>query len=177
MNYLDIVLGILLIISAINGFVKGFVEELAGLVALLLGIWAAIHFSDLIAKQLTAWFGWSFDQLPVMAFIITFILVVILVNIIGSLINKLVKAASLGFLNRLAGLGFGVIKGALILSIILVVFEKIDKNVHLLPESVREESRLYDPVMKLAPGIFPFLDFWGDQSENPEESPGKGNLL
>ncbi len=177
MNFLDIVLGILLIIAAINGFVKGFVEELAGLVALLLGIWAAIHFSDIIAEQLTAWFGWSFDQLPIVAFIITFIVVVILVNIIGSVINKLVKAASLGFLNRLAGLGFGVIKGALILSIILVVFEKIDKNVHILPESVREESRLYDPVLKLAPGVFPFLDFWGEQSEESQDTPGKGKLF
>ena len=44
MNYLDIVLVVLLILSAINGFSKGFVEELAGLIALILGIWAAIHF-------------------------------------------------------------------------------------------------------------------------------------
>lgn len=114
MNYLDIVLAILLILSAINGFVKGFVEELAGLVALILGIWAALRFSDRVAQWLIDQFNWTFEHLNIIAFFITFILVVILVNLIGSWVNKMVKAVSLGFINRLAGLAFGVIKLSLI---------------------------------------------------------------
>lgn len=111
MNYLDIILIILLFLAAINGFVKGFVEELAGLVALILGVWVAIHFSDSVAQFLVDQFSWKFRNISLVAFLITFLLVVVLVNIVGSYINKLVKAVSLGFLNRLAGLAFGVIKG------------------------------------------------------------------
>ena len=39
MNYIDIILGVLLIIAAIRGFRKGFIIELASLAALVLGIW------------------------------------------------------------------------------------------------------------------------------------------
>jgi len=168
MNYLDIVLGILLILSTLNGFSKGFVEELAGLVALILGIWVAIHFSDVASHYLTDHFNWTFRHLTLVSFIVTFLVVVILVNIIGSFIGKMVKAASLGFPNRLAGLAFGAVKGALILSVLLVIFDRIDRDVHLISEQKKSESRLYTPVKNFAPGVFPFLDFWG---ENVPEEP------
>lgn len=169
MNYLDIVLAILLLLAAINGFVKGFVEELAGLVALILGIWAALRFSDRVALFLMERLGWDFEHLNIVAFIITFAIVVILVSFIGSYVNKLVHAVSLGFLNRLAGLGFGVIKGALILSILLVVFNKFDKDVHIINQDVKNQSRLFAPIKNFAPGVFPFLDFWGENNQEEAE--------
>ncbi len=169
MNYLDIVLAILLLLAAINGFVKGFVEELAGLVALILGIWAALRFSDRVAQFLMERLGWGFEHLNIVAFIITFAIVVILVSFIGSYVNKLVHAVSLGFLNRLAGLGFGIIKGALILSILLVVFNKFDKDVHIINQDVKTQSRLFTPIKNFAPGVFPFLDFWGENSQQEAE--------
>jgi membrane protein required for colicin V production len=169
MNYLDIVLAILLILSAINGFVKGFVEELAGLVALILGIWAALRFSDRVAQWLIDQFNWTFEHLNIIAFFITFILVVILVNLIGSWVNKMVKAVSLGFINRLAGLAFGVIKGALVLSIFLVIFNKFDQDIHLINQNVKATSRLYNPLKDFAPGVFPFLDFWGENTPDEPE--------
>ena len=47
MNYIDIILGILLLLSAIGGFKKGLIVELASLAALILGIWGAIEFYNL----------------------------------------------------------------------------------------------------------------------------------
>ncbi len=164
MNYLDIVLVVFLILSAIHGFSKGFVEELAGLVALILGIWAAIHFSDIVARFLTENLHITFQYLSVVAFLLTFIVVVILVHLIGSFFNKLVHSVALGFLNRLAGLVFGVIKGALILSMILVIFHKINEDTHIISESTKADSKLYNPIRNFTPGIFPFLDIWGDHS-------------
>ncbi len=169
MNYLDIILGILLILSAFNGFSKGFVEELAGLVALILGIWVAIHFSDVVARYLTDHFHFTFEHLHIAAFIITFVIVVVLVYLVGALVNKVVKAASLGFLNRLAGFGFGIIKGALILSVVLVVFNRIDKDVHIISEQTKADSKLFEPIKNFAPGVFPFLDFWGENKQQKTE--------
>jgi membrane protein required for colicin V production len=166
MNYLDLILGILLLLTAINGFAKGFVEELAGLIGLILGIWIAIHFSDIVANFLTDTFDWSFKHLSIIAFIITFVIVVILVQIIGSVISKMVKAVHLGFLNRLAGVALGMAKGALILSVLLIVFNKIDKDVHILSQETRANSRLFEPIKNFGPGIFPFLDFWGENSKD-----------
>ncbi|MFZ5431128.1 MAG: CvpA family protein [Bacteroidota bacterium] len=165
MNYIDIILLVLLLLSAFNGLHKGFVEELSGLVALILGIWAALHFSGIVARLLTENFDLQGKYLSIIAFASTFILVIILVNLVGSAVNNLVKAVHLGLLNRLAGFVFGVIKGALILSVFLVIFNKLDQDVHLIPREAKSGSRMYEPVRNFAPSVFPFLDFWGEHKE------------
>ncbi len=171
MNYIDIILLILILLSAINGFRKGFIEELAGLAALILGIWAALQFSGLIAQLITENFDYQSRFLSVIAFLVTFIIVLIIVNIIGAMVSKLIKSIHLGFLNQLAGLVFGVVKGALVLSVFLVVFNKLDQDVHLISKEAKQNSRMYEPVKNFAPSVFPFLDFWGelDQKEKSGE--------
>jgi hypothetical protein len=59
----------------------------------------------------------------------------------------------------LAGLAFGAVKGALILSVLLVIFDKIDEDVHIISADTKSQSRLYTPIRNFAPGVFPFLDF------------------
>ncbi|MCK5906820.1 MAG: CvpA family protein, partial [Flavobacteriales bacterium] len=45
-NYIDLVLGGILVYGAIKGLMKGLIVEIAGLLALIIGVWGAIHFSD-----------------------------------------------------------------------------------------------------------------------------------
>lgn len=169
MNYIDIVLVILLVFSAIGGFKNGLIVELASLAALILGIWGAIHFSYVTSDFLIENLNFNSEHLPVISFIVTFIVIVILVHIVANVVDKMVETIMLGFVNKLAGLVFGVLKAALILSIILLVFDKIDKDVKILPESTKSESRMYEPIRNLAPSIFPFIDFWNDNEKR--ESP------
>lgn len=166
MNYIDIVLGILLILSAISGFRKGLVVELASLAALVLGIWGAVEFSHITSEFLVENFNWQWDHLNIASFIITFVVIVILVHIVGSTVNKLVETVMLGFVNKLAGLVFGILRAALILSIILVVFDKIDEDMEILSQDAKSESRMYEPIRSLAPTIFPFINFWNDESDS-----------
>ena len=168
MNYIDIILALLLFFSAINGFRKGLISELASLAALILGIWGAIEFSYVTTDFLTENFEIHTRYLNIISFIITFAVIVILVHVVGSVINKLVETVMLGFVNKLAGMAFGILKSALILSIILVVFDKIDEDVEILSRKAKSESRLYAPIRNFAPSIFPFIDFW-DQDNNPNE--------
>jgi len=169
MNYIDIVLGILLLLSAIGGFKKGLIVELASLAALVLGIWGAIEFSYITSEFLVDNFDWKWDHLNVVSFIITFIVIVILVHIVGKTVTKLVETVMLGFVNKLAGLVFGFLKGAIILSIVLVVFDKINEDIKIISEDTKNESRIYEPLKNLAPSIFPFIDFWDNESENSDE--------
>ena len=46
MNVLDIIILVLLVLGLINGFRKGLFVEVASLVALVAGIYGAIHFSN-----------------------------------------------------------------------------------------------------------------------------------
>ncbi|NQU52447.1 MAG: CvpA family protein [Bacteroidetes bacterium] len=171
MNYIDIVLGILLVLSAIGGFRKGLVVELASLAALILGIWGAVEFSYVTSEFLVENFDWKWDHLNIVSFIVTFVVIVILVHIVGSTVNKLVETVMLGFVNKLAGLVFGILRAALILSIILVVFDKIDEDMEILSSETKAESRMYEPIRNLAPTIFPFIDFWDDESNSDNDEP------
>jgi len=166
MNYIDIILGLLLLFAAISGFRKGLVSELASLAALILGIWGAIEFSYITTDFLIENFNFETEYLNIISFIITFIVIVILVHVVGSAVNKFIEAAMLGFINKLAGLAFGILRSALILSIILIVFDKIDEDVEILSKEAKTESRLYEPIRNFAPSLFPFINIW-DTSDEP----------
>ena len=168
MNYIDIILGILLIIAAFRGFSKGFIVELASLAALVLGVWGAIHFSYFTADYIRETFDYHPEHLGLISFFITFLLIVVVVHILGNILDKLAQALALGFINHLAGLLFGIFKTALILSILLVVLDRVDTQSHILPQEDKENSRVYEPLKSLAPTLLPFLNFW-DADENLRE--------
>ena len=165
MNYIDIILLVLLILSAIGGFKNGLIAEVVSLAALVLGIWGAIEFSYITAEFLTEKLNLNTEHLNIISFIVTFVVIVILVHIVGNTINKMVEAVTLGFVNKLAGMVFAVLKSALILSIILLIFDRIDKDVKILPEKAKSESRMYEPIKNFAPSLLPFINFWDDNSE------------
>jgi membrane protein required for colicin V production len=157
-NYIDIVLGVLLVLAAFRGFYKGFVAEVASLAALILGIWGAIHFSHLTSDFIVDTFNYNPEHLGLVAFIATFLVIVIVVHLVGKAVETIISAVALGFVNRLAGILFGIIKTALILSVLLLVFEEVDENVGMIPKDVKADSQMYEPVKNLLPTIFPFLN-------------------
>jgi len=169
MNYIDLILGIILILAAIQGFRQGFIVELASLAALILGIWGAMHFSDWTADFITDITGYKSNHLSTIVFVVTFIAIVILIHVLGKVLDTAVKAVALGFLNRLAGIIFGVLKASVILSIFLLLFETIDENVHILPSSQKAESKIYEPMKQLVPTLFPFIKLWETKKETDPE--------
>ena len=172
MNYIDIILAILLVLAAISGFRNGLITEVVSLAALVLGIWGAIEFSYVTSDFLVENLNIQSDHLGIISFIITFIVIIILVHIVGNVINKMVETMMMGFINKLAGLVFGVLKAALILSIILLVFDFIDEDVKILSEKTKSESRMYAPIRDFAPSLLPFIDFWNDKKSD-DGSDGK----
>ena len=168
MNYIDIILGILLLLAAINGFRKGFVVEAASFAALILGIWGAIRFSYIASDVMIKQFNFTSRHLGVISFLVTLIIIAILVHLVGKVADNFVKAAQLGFVNRLAGLVFGFIKSALILSVVLMAFDAIDENFKVVSKEAKEKSRVYEPMKMLAPKVFPFVKSWTEK--NPPES-------
>ena len=172
MNYIDIILGLIFLFAAIGGFRKGLISELASLAALVLGVWGAIEFSYITSDFLTENFSLETEYLNIISFIVTFIVIVILVHIVGSAVNKFIEVAMLGFLNKAAGLVFGILRSALVLSIVLLVFDKIDEDVEILSQKAKTESRMYEPVRNFAPSLFPFIQNWvdGKNEENKDEN-------
>jgi membrane protein required for colicin V production len=95
------------------------------------------------------------------------------VHFLARALEKLLKAAALGIVNRIAGVLFAVLRTAFLLSVILVVLNTIDRRAPFIPDEHKENSLLYRPLSSLAPAIFPYLDFDGvrkriPRSEAPE---------
>lgn len=157
MNWIDFVIIILLVFGLARGFIDGFIKELASLLALILGIWGAIKFSSFTAEKLYDYFDMTGQYVGIIAFLITFVIIVILVHFVGLIVDKFIEKISLGVLNSLLGLLFGLFKTALILSVIFTVMNAIDANHRFLPRKTIESSRLYSPIADIAPALFPVI--------------------
>jgi membrane protein required for colicin V production len=157
MNWLDAFIVIVLILSVVMGFINGFVKEVASLAAFILGIWGAIRFSGFTAEKLYDFFDLTGQFVGIVAFVVTFGLIVVVIHFVGIVVDKIVNAAALGFINRLLGMVFGVIKSVLIMSIFFSVMNAIDARRSFLPGKAIEESRFYNPISDIAPSIFPII--------------------
>ena len=138
---------------------------MASLAALILGIWGSIQFSYITTDLLIKYFNLQTDYLNIISFAITFIVIVILVHVVAGVINKMVNTGVLGITNKLAGMVFGVVRSILFLSIILLIFDKIDEDFEILPKDVKANSRMYEPIKNIATSIFPFIDNWRENQE------------
>jgi membrane protein required for colicin V production len=169
MNGIDIVLLGILILALIRGFIKGFIMQLAGLAALILGIYAAIHFSVYLGSMLQSKI--SLDPLIIrwISFGILFSLVVLAVHFLGKLVEKLVKITTLSFLNRIAGALFSGIKAIFILAVLVTMLNVIDQRIHILPAEKTEKSVFYKPLSALIPSLFPRI--FNKQKEKKQSVP------
>ena len=158
MNILDILIGIPLIYAIYKGFTKGFIYEVATLIALILGVYGAIHFSDFTAEVIQDTFDYESQYMEYISFIVTFIVIVIGVNLIGRVIDKVVEAVALGFVNRLLGLAFGLLKGILILSIVVHLLNYVNDKFNFISQEKKKESLLYEPMTDISDKIFDFFD-------------------
>ncbi len=155
-NTLDIIMLIPLAWGLFTGFKKGLIIELASLIALVAGIYAAVHFSFLTASYLSQYVDISETYLPVISFILTFVLVVLAVHFVGKIVEKLVKMVALGFFNRLGGAVFSMFKYAVFVSVLILLVNKFMPGI--VSEKDKEGSYLYEPVEKIAPFLWEKLD-------------------
>lgn len=157
MNYLDILLILPLIIGAWRGFKKGFIIEIFTLLALLVGLYAGIHFSDFMAGLLKDYLGMTSEYVPIIAFTIVFLAVGAMVYFAGKMIEKAVTAVALSPLNKIAGLTFGIVKMLFFTSTALVILESYDQQGKFLPAEIKDNSLLYHPVKNVSLTTIPAL--------------------
>lgn len=160
MNTFDIILLIFLGYGFIRGLFKGLFVEVASLLALILGIYGAIHFSEFVGNYLHELLDWNKKYITIASFVITFLAIVIAISLAGKLLTKLADFASLGMLNKIFGGVFGFLKMALIVSVLLIYFNKFNNKVAFVEEATLQESVLYKPIKEMAGIMFPsfFID-------------------
>ena len=162
MGFLDIILGVLLAFALYKGVRNGLFVELASLVSLLAGIYFAIKFSSFIKELLAGFVKWNPNTIQVVAFILTFLLVVIGISLLGKFLTGIADFAFLGWLNKIGGGFFRVLKTILIIGIVFKVFEKINYHNFLAKKETLDKSLFYNPIQKTAGFMYPSIENWYD---------------
>jgi membrane protein required for colicin V production len=157
MNVFDIIIAALLLFGFIRGLMKGLFAEVASLIALIAGVYGAIHFSNYAGDFLKDSVSWDEKYISLTAFAITFIIIIVAVVLLGRLFTKLADFASLGILNKILGGVFGSLKIGLILSVIFIFFGKMNDTIPFVKKETINTSILFNPVKKIAPTIFPSI--------------------
>ena len=118
--FIDIVFAVIILAMAISATVKGFVVELFGKAAFVLGLLVAVMFYGKLYPFIVKWISVEFFAQAV-AFILLFIATYLLVKIIQHIVGTLFKSDIMSGLNRAMGFLLGIIEGILIVAVILIV--------------------------------------------------------
>lgn len=154
---LDIILSICLAASVIQGLVKGFTDQIIALVSIILGTWAAFKFSDLVCGWADPYLHMSGQVLHVIVFILMIIAVIVVMHLLGKVIKASIKFVMLGWLDRLLGAVFALLKATLIIGILIILFNTLNTSFHIVDETVMEKSVFYSPIKRIAYEVFPYF--------------------
>lgn len=171
MGFLDIVLGALLVFSLYKGIVNGLFVELASFLSLLVGVYFAVKFSEVTKDFIVEHLHWNPNSIQVVAFILTFLLVVIGIHFLAKILTGIVDFAFLGWINKLGGGIFRVLKTVLIVGLLFSVFEKINHNHFFAKQETLDNSIFYNPIQKTAAFMYPSITKWyGNIKKNEQTS-------
>ncbi len=163
MNVLDIILLLCFVPAIIGGLRRGFIAQVVAIISIILGIWLSFKFSAVLSGWLGQWIEAGEQVLHVISFAVIMILAILCLAAVGKLIEATVKIILLGWLNRLLGLIFALLKYALIIGLLLMLFNSLNGQFHLVNQKVLDSSLLYGPLLNLANSVFPYLKaliFW-----------------
>jgi membrane protein required for colicin V production len=167
MEIIDLIILIPLIYGAWKGFKKGFIMELFTILALLVGLYAAFHFSDKITEMIVGKTHEKPGYLPAISFLLLFLAVGAMVYFGGKALEQVLKIAQLSFLNKGIGALIGILKWGYLIGCVFVFIQSIDTNERFITKNNKENAILYPAVTGLVsitiPGvtktrIFDYMD-------------------
>ena len=115
---LDYIFFVIILIFALSALIKGFVNEVFGKAAFILGILGAVIFYAEAGK-------WFIEKIPsetlrnIVGFVLVFVVVFLVLKLVGLLISKLFEVSVLKRLDRILGFFFGVIEGSAIVGFVI----------------------------------------------------------
>jgi membrane protein required for colicin V production len=113
MNWLDIVLFLILLLSTVSAFRKGFSREVIGIAAAIIGLIGGIWFYGLAGSFLLPYVS-SPQIANFIGFFIVFMGCVVLGFLVNAIVRRFVKTVGLSWFDRLLGAVFGLVRGTLI---------------------------------------------------------------
>jgi membrane protein required for colicin V production len=147
MNWLDILLLLIVVVSIIGSFRKGFSRQVIHLAAVVAGILLGAWFYGRVAEYIRPHVS-SPTAAKLGGFFIIFVAVLLLGAIVSSIVGRFLRVTGLSFVDHVLGAGFGVLQGVLISAALLMGVMAFSKEGQ--PPRAIEESRVAPYVSQAA---------------------------
>ncbi len=152
MNWLDILLLVVVLLSTVSAAQKGFSREVIGIGAAVIGIVCGIWFYGLAGAFLLPYVS-SPQVANFIGFFIVFLACVILGTLVSAILRRFMRTVGLSWFDRLLGAVFGVVRGTLLAMAVITALVAFAPAVakDSVPKSVAES--------RIAPYIVRGADF------------------
>ncbi|MEC7083561.1 MAG: CvpA family protein [Bacteroidota bacterium] len=171
--WLDVVLTLPILWGVYNGYQKGLISQVLGIISLAIGIYMGIHHGDLVFFLLEG--KVSDTYIPIISFAVLFTTIVVLGILLSKVIEKMLAFIQLKQLNKIGGIVFGVLKIFLFLLAGIYFFEKWDTKNSIISNEIKKESVMYPLLVKTSSIILPELS--NNEILNITESLQQENVL
>ena len=163
MSIIDIILLICFVPALVSGIRKGFISQVISIISIIAGVWVSYEFSSVVGTWLGQYIEAAENVLKLIAFILIMTGVFAGLALLGKLLEGIISFVMLGWVNKLLGVVFALLKTGLIVGLLIMAFCSLNNNLHLVSEEVLAESILFTPLKNAAYTIFPYLKtliFW-----------------
>ena len=129
--------------DAISDDATASARQKAAVVGLILGIILGTLFYKPFADFLRETMNMPDRPASIMAFFIILLVVPLICGVLGNLLSKLIHIASLGFIDRLLGAAFGLLKYLLIMGLIIMLLDMTGYSDKIINRTERRQSKMY----------------------------------
>jgi len=120
MTWLDVAIIAIIALSALYGTVRGLIREVLSLAVWVVAFWLAFRYAPAAAVHLESYVQHDNARL-LTAFVALFFAVLVVGMLISAIIIRLVKLGGVGGPDRVLGAAFGVMRGVLVVTVLVMV--------------------------------------------------------
>lgn len=166
---IDFILLLAFIWGVWQGYRKGLIVELAGMIVLIISLYLGLKGMNWAAGVLQAYWGVNSVWLPMMGFLLVFVGSIILVKVLAGLLEKLVRSLLPVWMSQGFGGLIGAARWVLWVSLLLWVFSAAG----LISQQARIESRAYNVSQAYAQAVINVMkSVFGDFGQLFTKDPG-----
>ena len=146
---LDLIYAVIIVLAIFQGYRRGLIVGLFSLVAIIIGVAAAMKLSIVAGHYISKVIKISDEWLPIISFAVVFLVVVLLIRLGAKAIEKTIHVALLGWVNTIGGIVFYVVIYTLVFSVLLFYAEQMK---WLQPETINK-SVTYSFIQPWGPKV------------------------
>ncbi|MEY3844494.1 MAG: hypothetical protein RL293_916 [Bacteroidota bacterium] len=155
MEILDLIILMPLIYGAYKGYKRGFIMSLFLLLAVVVGLYAAFHFTDVIVSYGKEHFSWTSNYIAPVTFLSLFLVVGAGIYFGGKVLESVIKLVKLSILNSLAGALLGLLQWTYFVGSLLLMLISFDQKESIISKETKQHSFIIPAITSVLHGSIP----------------------